>query len=489
MKEFEFTTNFSSVVKPLVSTEKDEYLALASMVQLEDFLPEIDTEKNIDLLPIAFNACVANRVNKNGDVIDTQAAAELCQSFINKQINLEHNREKVVGVILKAGFSAFGSDEPLSEDQVKELDGPFNITLGGVVWRVVNSELADLIEEASDPTSMNYEKISASWELGFNEYNLLLLGQGEKNISYAEKITEPDQIKEHSVKLRALGGDGKMNGKNVYRQVVGNIVPLGIGLTENPAADVKGVATKKTVEKNNKNEKNISESTKTSVKKDKVMKINSIKDITDENLKEMSASVVSEFVESELKKASEDYSQEKSKYEEAIKAADEKAAELAEQQEALQKSFDEVKSQLEEMKAEEAEREALELFSSRMASLDNEFELSDADREILASQIKDLDEEGFASFVKDIKVLMSSKIKSEESQAVTYSAPEAKTEEKAEEKEEEKPEEAAEEVIEEAVEEAEVEGETIANTTTPEEASMADKYKNAFNLDGFNIKY
>ena len=110
MKEFEFTTNFSSVVKPLVSTEKDEYLALASMAQLEDFLPQIDTEKNIDLLPIAFNACVANRVNKNGDVIDTQAAAELCQSFVNKQINLEHNREKVVGVILKAGFSGVISD-------------------------------------------------------------------------------------------------------------------------------------------------------------------------------------------------------------------------------------------------------------------------------------------------------------------------------------------------------------------------------------------
>ena len=170
---------------------------------------------------------------------------------------------------------------------IKELDGPFNITLGGVVWRVVNSELADLIEEASDPTSMNYEKISASWELGFNEYNLLLMSQGERDISYAEKITEPDQIKEHSVKLKALGGDGKMNGKYVYRQVVGRIVPLGIGLTENPAADVKGIATKKTlVEKSNKKEKNISESTKTSVKKDnKVMKINSIKDITDEKNK------------------------------------------------------------------------------------------------------------------------------------------------------------------------------------------------------------
>ena len=478
MKKFEFTTNFSSVVKPLVSAEKDEYLALASMVKLEDFLPKIDIEKNIDLLPIAFNACVANRVNKNGDVIDTQAATELCQSFINKQVNLELNREKVVGVILKAGFSAFGSDEPLSEDQVKELDGPFNITLGGVVWRVVNSELADLIEEASDPTSMNYEKISASWELGFNEYNLLLMSQGERDISYAEKITEPDQIKEHSVKLKALGGDGKMNGKYVYRQVVGRIVPLGIGLTENPAADVKGIATKKTlVEKSNKKEKNISESTKTSVKKDnKVMKINSIKDITDENLKEMSASVVSEFVENELKKASEDYSQ-------AIKAADQKAAELAEQHVTLEKSFDEVKSQLEEMKAEEAEREALELFSSRMTSLDHELELSDADRGVLASQIKDLDEEGFASFMKDVKVLMSSKVRSGESQAAVYSTPKVK------EKTEEAAEEAAEEVIEGAVEEAEVEGEAVANTITPEEASMTDKYKNAFNLDGFNIKY
>lgn len=477
MKNFEFTTNFSSVVKPLVSAEKDEYLALASMVQLEEFLPQIDTEKNVDLLPIAFNACVANRVNKNGDVIDTKAAIELCQSFINKQINLEHNRERVVGVILKAGFSSFGSDDPLSEEQVKDLDGPFNITLGGVIWRVVNSELADLIEEASDPTSSNYEKISASWELGFNEYNLVLLGQGEKNISYAEKITEPDQVKEYSTKLRVFGGDGKINGKNVYRQVIGNIVPLGIGLTENPAADVKGVATNKTVENQQKTQKNISESSETSVKGNKVMKINSIQDITDESLKEMSASVVSEFVESELKKASEDFCQEKNKYEEAIKAAEEKAAELAQEHESLKKSFEEVKSQLEEMKAEEAERQALELFSSRMASLDDQFELSDADREVLASQVKDLDEEGFASFVKDITVLMSSKIKAETKEAVAQEV-------KASEEEVQ-----AEEAIEEATETAEVEEQAVANTSSVQEVSMRDKYKKAFDLDGFEVKY
>jgi hypothetical protein len=482
MKNFQFTTNFSSVVKPLVSAEKDEYLALASLIQLENFLPQIDTEKNVDLLPIAFNACVANRVNKNGDVIDTKAAIELCQSFINKQINLEHNRERVVGVILKAGFSAFGSDEPLSQEQVEKLDGPFNITLGGVVWRVVNSELADLIEDASDPTSSNYEKISASWELGFNQYNLILLGQGEKNIAYAEKIVEPEKVQEFASNLKALGGSGKMNGKNVYRQVVGNIIPLGIGLTENPAADVKGVLTN--TEKNKKIEKNISESKENSVKDNNVMKLNSIQDITDENLKEMSASVVSEFVESELKKASESFHEEKTKYDEAIKAAEEKAALLAEEHEALKKSFEEVKSQLEEMKAEEADRQALETFSSRMASLDEQINLSDADREVLASQIKDLDEEGFEAFAKDIKILMSSKLKTNEVVAgvrTPVAALEVKTEESIQEK--------AEEVIEEATEEAEVEGEAVANTTTPQAVSMAEKYKNAFNLDGFSIKY
>ena len=74
MKEFKFKTTFSSSVRPLVSEEKDKPLALASLVDVGNFLPQVDVEKNVDLLPIAFNAFVVNRVNKNGDVIDTETA-------------------------------------------------------------------------------------------------------------------------------------------------------------------------------------------------------------------------------------------------------------------------------------------------------------------------------------------------------------------------------------------------------------------------------
>ena len=65
MKDLKYKTTFSSTIKPLVSEEKDKYLALASLADIGDFIPDVDTDENVDLLPIAFNACVVNRVNKN----------------------------------------------------------------------------------------------------------------------------------------------------------------------------------------------------------------------------------------------------------------------------------------------------------------------------------------------------------------------------------------------------------------------------------------
>lgn len=163
--DFEYTTIFSSTVKPLVSEEKDKYLALASLMEVGELIPEINVEKNVDLLPIAFNACVANRVNKNHDVVDTQTALAMADYFINKPINIEHNRERVVGVILTAGFTEFGSDKQISREELENFNGPFNVALGGVVWKVVNSRLANIIEEASDPTSESYMKApDRDWE-------------------------------------------------------------------------------------------------------------------------------------------------------------------------------------------------------------------------------------------------------------------------------------------------------------------------------------
>lgn len=496
-----YTTIFSSTVKPLITEEKDKYLAMASLVDVGEFIPEIDTDRNIDLLPIAFNACVANRVNKNGDVIDTATAMEICDHFINKPINIEHNRQKVIGTILTAGFSEFGSDKPLTKEQVAANKGPFNITLGGVVWKIVNSDLAELIEDSGDPTNEDYQRISASWELGFSDYELVVMQDGDKNIENAKIISDPEEIDQLKANLRALGGTGVTEqGEFIYRKVVEQVIPLGIGLTETPAADVKGVAVKSEEEEEQQNNTSLSEENEpktidnTSLSdvdnvnknKDVVMKITSLKDINDESLKTLEASAIHDFIQEELKKASEEFSAKKDAHEKALAEVEEKNQKLSEDHSNIESKLTEVSDSLEVMKAEKATKEAEELFNQRMASFDEEYELTDEDRKIIASDIKELDEENFASYQEKMTVLLRDKNK--ETLAAKAEEAKATTEEVvAEVVEASQEEEEAKEVVENALDNAEVEEDAVAATTDVEEPTVYNKYKAAFSLENFNI--
>jgi hypothetical protein len=476
-----YITTFSSHIKPLVSEEKDKYLALASLIDLEKFVPNVDTEENYDLLPVAFNAFVANRVNKNGDVVDTETALAMYKNFINKPVNIEHNRKSVIGTILTAGFSSFGEDKPLTEEEVKESKEPFNITLGGIVWKITDQDLANKIENSSDPTSEDYMNISASWELGFNDYNIVVVEDGEeKNIGNAKEISDPKEIEELESKLRGFGGEGKLeDGSCIYRKVINKVIPLGIGLTEAPAADVKGVLTASEEKEDTQieaevaeqKEEKISQNTKTnvSIRKVEAMKIENITDINDESLQTLKASAIHEYIKESLRDASEKFTSEKQEKDGALSEAQEKHEGLLKEQESLKAELESVKEKLASLETEKAEREMLERFNQRMASFDERYDLTDEDRKVLASQVKDLSDEEFAAFDQNMTVLLSSKEKTEEE----VKEVEAHT---------------AEEVVEAAVENAEVEKETVPVSSPAEEPSVTDKYSKAFNIDQFDIK-
>jgi len=445
--EFKYNTTFANIhIKPVVSEEKDKYLSLASIANLKKFLPDIDTDKNIDLLPIAFDACVVNRVNKNGDVINSATAAEMVKNFINKPINIEHDRSRVVGCILTASFSKFGTNESLAE--VKDLKEPFYITLGGVMWKIINPQLANLIEESNDPSSENYMKVSASWELGFSEYDLVLLDKNNKNIEDGKFVTDEKEKDRLSKNLKAFGGSGKIdNNTYIYRQVIGEVIPLGIGLTSNPAADVQGVAAKdndkvaiidfKPKEEEeasvDNQENSISQNAENTVKQEGaiinriIMKIENINQITDELLKQVTASSVTDFIQEELKKASEAFVAEKNEKDTAIKAAQEKYETLSAEGEKVKEELEKLKATLAKMEEEKLAKAKEEAFNVRMASFDEEFDLSDEDRQVLATDIKDLDEEAFAAYKKKMAVLMKEKNKKAKEEAMKAKA--ASTEE------------------------------------------------------------
>ena len=474
---FKYITTFSSVLKPLVSEEKDKYLALASLIEVGSFIPNVDTEKNVDLLPVAFNAAVVNRVNRNGDVIDSLTALASYKDFINKPINFEHNRERIVGVILTAGFSEFGSDAPLTEDQVKDLKGPYNITLGGVIWKIANPNLATMIEDSSDSTSVNYQKISASWELGFNEYNLIVIEGESKNIEDGLEISDASEIETLKANLRTFGGSGKIDkSKSVYRKVIGNVVPLGIGLTETPAADVKGVATIKIEEKQQPDEENISKIENLDVNTlidNKAMKITSLKDINDENLKQATASQISDLIEQELKTASEKFAVEKASVESQLKSTKESLDTLVANQDTLQKEISALKEALFTAEAEKQKILASEKFNERMSAFDAEYDLDAETRQILATEIAEMEDSAFAAFKDKMAVFMKSKKKGEKNDKKQEDSKEAKA--------------SVAQIVEEVADKAEKQVVNIPMTSSASQSSFYEKYKQAFDYEGFVV--
>jgi len=511
---FEFTTTFANLqVKPLVSEEKDKYLSLASIDSLKKFVPNIDTDKNIDLLPIAFDACVVNRVNKNGDVVDSSTAVEMLKNFVNKPINVEHDRTKVVGCILTASFSKFGDNKVITEDEAKKMKEPYYITLGGVIWKIINPQLSNLIEESNDPSSENYMNVSASWELGFNEYDLVLLNGNNKNLEDGTFVSNEKEKEKLKKNLKAFGGSGRVDkNTSIYRQVLGNVIPLGIGLTANPAADVQGVAVKEdnqmdielSKEENDQmsdssevsSENNISQDEENTVNEEGVinriiMKIENINQITDELLKQVTASSVADFIQDELKKASETFVAERTEKDNAIKAAQEKYESLSTESGKVKEELEKLKAILAQLEEEKAAKIKEEAFNVRMASLDEEYDLTDEDRQVLANDVKDLNDETFAAYKNKMAVLMKEKSKMAK-KAKEEEMKKAKASEVAKVTEEVKAstasEQSATEVVDEVLDNSNIETNSIPNSTTTVEPSLREKYSKAFGLEGFDIK-
>tara|TARA_R100000808_G_C2128905_1_gene138525 strand:- start:574 stop:1461 length:888 start_codon:yes stop_codon:yes gene_type:complete len=294
-----------------------------------------------------------------------------------------------------------------------------------------------------------------------------------------------------------MGGTGKLeDGKKVYRRVYAGVVPLGIGLTETPAADVVGVAVKKCEEQDKllaeegeattDNLEKTSHSNDNNVNKTKevVMKIESLKDINDESLKTLEASAVHEFIQDEIRRASEQFTAEKQEREEALEQAKEQNETLSKEQETLKEELTKVSESLSVLESEKKDREAQEQFNERMASFDEVYELTDDDRKVISSDIKDLDDETFSAYQEKMQVLLKDKSKKNLAEAEEAISEEETKEAKASEEETEE----KEEVVDEALDNAEVESNTVANTTDAEEATVYEKYKNAFSIEQFDIK-
>lgn len=221
--------------------------ACASLDKLRALLPPgIDPANQPTLLYIAANLAVAAVSNLNDDCITLDDALRTYRGFEWQFVDVEHNRAELRGFIVKAGLSELGTDRLITEAEARAAGKPVNIAVVIALWKVVDADLCAFIERMDAPASPDKGKLSLSFEVGFDDYDIVVLPAGASNLALATQVVTPDNAdwSRYDRLLRVNGGRGVL-GKDsrVARIIMGNIVPLGAGIVTIPAAAVKGLTT------------------------------------------------------------------------------------------------------------------------------------------------------------------------------------------------------------------------------------------------------
>lgn len=462
MKDFKY----KAIFEVEASLEKGSYknfqtsASVSELKELRSLLPDDDYMKeHDDLLFCSFNLAVAGMINKNNHGILPKTAEKMAKYWVNRPLNIEHDRKNTIGCIISTGFSSFGDNKMISVNDAIKSEKPFNLCMGGVVWKVVDPYFADYLlhtNKYSEKDNYLYGKVSTSWEVGFSEY---VIARGSKNLFNAEIITDKEEIERLSKHLTQFGGSGfDDTNTECYLVISGDARPLGGGFTENPAAPVKSVfipeekeesedssgeskaentnennqnkedktdfveASEKKVEKT---EKIISQKRKIAVKQINDMKFKDINDFVDKYSEAVAkqevfaASDVREFIQEAFLKDAEKWQSQVTEKENAIKAANDKVAELEASLTETKESAEKNSTELETLKAEMAEiRAAAEkaektaVFNQRMAELDEKYELDEKARKKLVKDTFGLDNDAYAAWLaEDGEVILSGKEK------------------------------------------------------------------------------
>ena len=452
--EFKYISRFEVKADFKRNFLKDGSLVSNASMELEDLkslLPDSEEIKNNpDLLYTCFNAAVINLINLNGDGITTEGAKILVESTKFKPMNIEHSREDIIGVITNYGFSSFGENKTLTEQELT--DDPFNLSLAAIVWKISNKAFYKFILDSQDEDSEVFKTVSTSWEVGFNSYKLAV---GSKDLRKAKIIDDEETVETYSKYLSSMGGKGFLpTGEEVYRIIGDDCRFLGCAFTTNPAAAVQGVLSvdyrdfeenEEELEEKDEEEKEeteesmhyekkeneeeeiegsvdpeVTELTETEAsifienqdkislnKKNRVivhMKYTNLDELID-HLHEAAASDVRDFVVSQVEKSNDQFVALKNEKAEKEQALENALANIKNFEEESQQLRNEVSEMRASLKAQEDQAK----FSERIESLKEQFDIDSAASKSVAKRIFGLSDEDFSEWLEDMKPLLKSK--------------------------------------------------------------------------------
>ncbi len=567
MKEFKHKISFAARISSSKPEDKEKILSLASKSDnISKLLPkDVNLTENVGFLVFTGESCVANVLNANDDGVKTEEAIKIANGFPLTYVDINHKRDRLCGVVVAATYTDYKSGKELSEDDIKDSKDPFAVTITGIVWRAANPDLADAIESMNASNSLLKDSVYLSWELAFDETELIVMNAKNSKFTDGEFVTNEAEINTLSKKLSSNGGNGLTeDGKKIGRVPVGDVVVLGVGLVENPAAAVSPIVINSTasinlseslvsklkelpesgmgyqicditmndgtilanisihncsilskeldinsikdiqLSKNTQNNENkISQADKVVVKEDidkfnikksNMTKIEKFEQLTDENLKEVSlaslkeifASSTKDLLDSKIKDISADYVNKLEEKDKAIKASQEAAEKLSVSVKDLEIKITKASEDLTKVLNENAQREQLDAFSARMESIENDFDLDDKQKEIVANKVKTLATDAdFTNYLAEIEVLLAAKKKSKPAFLDKKDGDKDK-ETKTDDKKEAKASVEDKTALDDALKNGEKDKAELANAAAGTE-TLNERFKKAFGLDGWSV--
>lgn len=483
-----YTATFTSVARIVNPSEQDRFVAKASLAPLRNVLPaDVDPLMDPDLLYISCDGAVGGLVNRNGDGITAATAVAIHRSARHKYISMDHDRNRVAGVVLFPTLTTLDAHKVLTDDEALALNEPFNMSFAGVIWKVIQPQLSKYLIKVGD--ALDSDALSMSWEIGFDRYSVAV---GGTNL-FDSRIIEPEDptFAAYDAMLRSNKGEGvDPSGRSISRIISDDAVILGYSAVPNPAAHVKGILPLTFLDNGGpapaaddtssdtaaidlsqipesqrsffeqhaesgmgyhlcdltmedgtihsgipvinhrflprgidgskivavriaqkSEEKNITSSVaRVTPDTANSMKIESLEQIGTALGTHEAAAAVSTFVKA-IQDGSAEYVKQLAAKENVVKNAEQALATSEQRAKDLEASIATLRTELEEIRSKAEQTEADTKFQERMASFDEQYNLDDEDRALIASDIKPLDDEAFAAYAKKQSKLMGGKKK------------------------------------------------------------------------------
>jgi len=234
----------------LIRHPKRELVACASEIGIQEAYAKLfpkDPKK--DILYFSGISFTIGNINKNDCIILPDEGMSMYKTGISSPLDIEHERERIVGFCVNTYLSNINNNKILDEEQAQEILGGKGMVNVGVVmgaWKINAQEATELLLENFDENSANFNKIKLSFECYFSDFSFFL-SNGRANypdgqlISSGEDNIDADKMFDA---LKINGGNGVWQGNRIsiapHKSFIG-----GNAITLAPANEFSHLVSKK----------------------------------------------------------------------------------------------------------------------------------------------------------------------------------------------------------------------------------------------------